>query len=109
MKFKVGDIVLIRKGDPKLALDKAWVSGMDRYDGQTTTIRGGSDVWYELTIDTSGFSSGFAWHEDFLTLVGEVITKPTAKSDGCKCSKCGEFVPYVEKSSSFVCYTCKHR
>lgn len=105
MKFKEGDIVLIRKGDPRVALSKSWVSGMDKYDGQTTTIKYAGGTFYSLSID----SAGYAWHEDFLTLVGQIVAKQTAKSDGCKCSKCKEFVPYVEKSDSFVCYSCKHR
>ncbi len=108
--MNVGDIILIRKGDPSAALLKGWIRDMDKYDGQTTTITFiAAPNYFRLNID----GSGFIWHKDFLTVVGEVITAgstaTTTKSEGCKCCKCGEFVPYVEKSDTFACYTCRHR
>jgi hypothetical protein len=108
--FVVGDQVIIRKvsTDPT----KSWVYAMNVYDGKTAHIRkyAGSDQgnhYYTLDID----NELFYWLDAFLNPVvpSPVSTPSTTKSssDGCRCSKCGDFITYANPSSTFVCYSCR--
>lgn len=115
-KFKVGDMVVIRKTAD--AASKSWVNAhpaygqaMDLYDGQITKIKEAPTYpWYYIEAD----GGRWVWHEDFLSLyVSSTITAAplviSHQDDGCKCSRCGDFVPYVNPDLGFVCFTCRRR
>src|SRR5271167_950422 len=105
-KYKVGDVVTIHKVmlSPSII---SWIPDMDQYDGKTARIirLTAYDMLYELDID----HQSYWWHEDFLEPASGIASShQNTQQDGCRCSKCGDFVPYVETSSTFVCYSCKH-
>lgn len=110
MKFKVGDKVILGKhidhnGDPY-----NWNPSMDQYVGKIATVTevgnygsSGSTGYDYIKVDLNPRWYWEAKHQKFAG------SSRDPQNDGCRCSKCSEFVPYVEPSDTFVCYSCKRR
>lgn len=103
MKFKVGDKVILGKhidsnGDPY-----NWDRSMDQYVGKiATVVEAGATGSYEyIKVD---LNPRWYWEVPF-----QKLAPRGSQDDGCRCSKCKEWVPYVEPSDTFVCYSCKRR
>lgn len=119
-KFQAGEQVIIRKDTTSYGYS-GWNRAMDQYVWQTTQIKGlwiGSPVGFHEYYYVEADGGVWIWYSDFLIPVTTtalivqspdfMVVKRSDAMDGCKCSKCGDFVPYVESSPSFLCYRCRH-
>ncbi len=107
MTFKVGDKVILGKHiDPATGEVHNWNPDMEKYVGKVATVQEvgiftGQRPYHYIKVDLSP-----RWYWESLY---QKLASRDPLNDGCRCSKCGEWVPYVEPSDSFVCYSCKRR
>ena len=87
-----------------------WFFLMDQFVGQEAIITKfvccdpkGFDL-YKVDVDGGLWN----WREVNMIPCNESISITSVKSDGCFCSKCGNFFQYVEPTNNFVCFGCKH-
>lgn len=106
MKFKVGDKIILGKHiDPTTGRVHNWDPLMDQYVGKVATITsdygsGSYGSYVKVDVDNGRWAWEIAYMKPY---------SRNSQDDGCRCSKCREWVPYVEPSDTFVCYSCRRR